>query len=100
MKYITLIISMGLLLSFISCHEDEPVTPIIDEQSSGKLFLKIDKENAPESVVWIEAFLTRTNFDTISASMNLLSDSTADLLLEDLQSGEWHYKLMPVIATT
>ena len=54
------------------------------------VFLKIDKANAPESVVWVEAFLTRPGQDTIQGIMNLLSGSTADLILENIQAGEWH----------
>jgi predicted GH43/DUF377 family glycosyl hydrolase len=94
MKYITLIISSYLLiLLFISCEQNQPTSPAIDDPQSGKLFLKIDSENAPESVVWIEAFLTRQGYDTISNTMNLLSDSTADLLLENIQAGEWHLQV-------
>lgn len=55
--------------------------------------MKIDKENAPDNVVWVKAFLTRQGYDTISGVMNLLSDSTADILLEDIQAGEWHLKV-------
>ena len=93
MKYFILVCSFFLILFFTSCYQNEPTSPEGDDQISGKLFLKIDKANAPESVVWVEAFLTRQGLDTISGSMNLLSDSTADLLLENIQAGEWHLKV-------
>jgi hypothetical protein len=83
----------ALILLFIGCSQNEPTSTNTDSQQIGKLFLKIDKENAPESVVWIDAFLTRQSFDTISGSMNLLSDSTADLLLENVQAGNWHLQV-------
>jgi hypothetical protein len=83
----------ALILLFIGCSQNEPTATDTDSQQIGKLFLKIDKENAPESVVWIDAFLTRQSFDTISGSMNLLSDSTADLLLENVQAGNWHLQV-------
>jgi predicted GH43/DUF377 family glycosyl hydrolase len=88
MKYLITLTILLLFLSLNSCTENEP-TNTQDNRQAGKLFLRIDKENAPESVVWIEAFLSRQGYDTISAEMNLLSDSTADLLLENIQSGEW-----------
>ena len=82
-----------ILLFLISCNPNDPTSPDGDEQQNGKLFLKIDKANAPESVVWVEATLTRDGFDPITGTMNLLSDSTADLLLENVQAGEWHLKV-------
>jgi predicted GH43/DUF377 family glycosyl hydrolase len=93
MKNLTIISSFFLILLFSSCNQEEPTSPNDAQQKSGKLFLKIDKANAPENVVWVEAFLTRQGFDTISTSMNLLSDSTADLLLENIQAGEWHLQV-------
>lgn len=50
-------------------------------------------ENAPDNVVWVEAFLMRHGYDTLSGSMNLLSDSTADILFEEIQADEWHLKV-------
>ena len=93
MKNLTIISSFLLILFFLSCNQEEPTSPNDPQQKSGKLFLKIDKANAPESVIWVDAFLTRQSFDTISTSMNLLSDSTADLLLENIQAGEWHLQV-------
>jgi hypothetical protein len=93
MKYLVFV-SIFFIVLFFSCSGNQPVTPDDENPtSSGKLFLRIDKENAPESVVWIDAFLTRQSFDTISGSMNLLSDSTADLLLENVQAGNWHLQV-------
>ena len=93
MKSIFVFSSLFLVLFFFSCTQNEPTSPNQNDQKSGKLFLKIDKENAPDNVVWVEAFLTRQGYDTISGAMNLLSDSTADILLEDIQAGEWHLKV-------
>lgn len=93
MKNFALMCSFFLLLFFTSCNQNEPTSPEGDDHLRGKLFLKIDKANAPESVVWIEAFLTRQGYDTVSGILNLLSDSTADLLLENIQAGEWNLKV-------
>ncbi len=88
-----LLSSLLILLFLISCNPNEPTSPDGDDQQNGKLFLKIDKANAPESVVWVEAFLTRQGYDTLSDELNILSDSTADLLLENIQAGEWHLRV-------
>ena len=93
MKNLAILNSFLLIFLFTSCNPNEPTSPDGDDQQNGKLFLKIDKANAPESVVWVEAFLTRQGYDTLSDEMNLLSDSTADLLLENIQSGEWHLRV-------
>ncbi len=62
-------------------------------KEEGKILLKIDKQNAPSSVVFVKAYLTRKNFQTISGTLNLLSDSTADILLDEVSAGEWHLKV-------
>jgi len=93
MKNLAIVNSFLLIFLFTSCNTNEPTSPGDDDQQNGKLFLKIDKANAPESVVWVEAFLTRQGQDTISGIMNLISDSTADLVFENIQVGEWHLKV-------
>lgn len=92
MKNLTILSGILLILFFNSCSQNEPTSPN-DDQQAGKLFLKIDEENAPESVVWVEAFLTREGYDTLSGNLNLLSDSTADILMENIQAGGWHLKV-------
>ncbi len=79
-----------VLFLFLSCTNEITNPPSAD---SGKLLLKIDKQNAPESVVYVKAYLTRENFEPISGSLNLLSDSTADILLNEIDAGSWHLKV-------
>jgi beta-1,2-mannobiose phosphorylase / 1,2-beta-oligomannan phosphorylase len=93
MKNLSFINVLLILVFFLSCNPNEPTSPDGDNQQNGKLFLRIDKAKAPESVIWVEATLTRDGFDPISGTMNLLSDSTADLVLENIQAGEWHLKV-------
>ena len=93
MKNIILLSSFLLVLFLTSCSQNGPTSSVQDEKQSGKILLRIDKENAPESVVWIEAFLSREGYDTVTGEMNLLSDSTADLLLENIQAGEWYLRV-------
>ena len=75
---------------FFSCST-EITSPA--KENSGKLLLKIDKQNAPESVLYVKAYLTRENFEPITGTLNLLSDSTADLLLNEIDAGTWHLKV-------
>ena len=77
----------------MSCNENVPISPKENNQESGKLFLKIDTENAPASVTLVNAYLSREGYDSISNSLNLLSDSTADITLHDIQAGEWHLRV-------
>ena len=67
-------------------NKDNPVSP----QNLGKIKLNIDRANAPANVTTVEAILTRDGFDTITESLNLLSDSTADILLDGIAAGTWH----------
>jgi len=75
------------------CGEENSVILPPTDNSTGKLVLKIDKHNAPASVVFVEASLTRDGFQPINSEMNLLSDSTANLNLENIPTGLWHLKV-------
>lgn len=85
-----LICTVLLAFLILSCS-NEVTSPLTSE--SGKLVLKIDKQNAPTSVVFVKAYLTKENSAPITATLNLLSDSTADLLLNEVGVGMWHLKV-------
>ncbi len=90
MKNLLFISIVSFIFLFFSCST-EITSPT--KENSGKLLLKIDKQNAPESVVYVKAYLTRENFDPIYGILNLLSDSTADILLNEIDAGTWHLKV-------
>lgn len=69
---------------------NEITTP---SNSNGKLLLKIDKINAPSDVSFVKAYLTRENLPPIVGILNLVSDSTADILLDQINAGKWHLKV-------
>jgi hypothetical protein len=92
MKYFILTLSCVVLI-ILGCSNDDKDNPISPPQGSGKIQLKIDKANAPADVVTIEAILTRGGYKPITGSLNLLSDSTAEILLEDIQAGNWHLRV-------
>ena len=91
MKKIFILSSLFLVLIIIGCSSD-PVG-LDTNKDSGKILLKIDKQNAPESVVFVKAYLTRENHQPITGALNLQSDSTADILLDNIDAGEWHLKV-------
>jgi predicted GH43/DUF377 family glycosyl hydrolase len=78
-----------IIILFTGCSSDS-VSPTENVQEYGGILFKIDRENAPENIQTVIAFLTRASYDTISASMNLLSDTTADLSLNNIPVGTWH----------
>lgn len=91
-----LFLSVILLLSVLtSCSKDgTSAPPTSNSGSKGKVFFKIDKENAPENVVSITASLSRQGFETITSSLNLVSDSTADIMIDDIPIGLWELKVV------
>ena len=90
MKNLFILLVTFVTILSLSCSS-EITNPA--KENSGKLLLKIDKQNAPENVVYVKAYLTRENFEPILGTLNLLSDSTADLLLNEIDAGTWHLKV-------
>lgn len=74
------------------CGNDNTVISPTDN-STGTLVFKIDKQNAPASVVSVEATLSRNGFQPIYSQMNLLSDSTANLSMANIPVGQWFLKV-------
>lgn len=84
-----------LFLSFflVQCVEKNEIVSPTDDSQSGKILLKVDKANAPTSVTIVEATLSRESYDSISTSLNLLSDSTADFEFDEIFAGTWHLQV-------
>jgi len=90
MKKLFAFFALFVFVLIVSCTNEITSPPTAN---SGKLLLKIDKQNAPENVVYVKAYLTRENFEPISGTLNLISDSTADILLNEIYAGTWHLKV-------
>ena len=82
--------SILIALIIWGCSNQKEDNPLTTNSTSGKIILSIDEANAPMSVVTVEAILTRDGFDTRSGFLNLLSDSTAEIQLDDIPAGTWH----------
>ncbi|HMU43975.1 MAG TPA: hypothetical protein PKA80_11800 [Ignavibacteriaceae bacterium] len=93
MKWLLSLTLLILPLVFISCSKEDSNIPNATEKSSGILSLKIDRLNAPANVEQVVAYLTRQGFEPIINSLNLLTDSTADITFEAIPVGVWHLKV-------
>lgn len=80
-----------LFAFFQGCSQDNSVEPV--KVSDGRVLLKIDRENAPKNVTTLTAYLIRNGYDTLKATLNLLSDSTADLSLQNIPAGSWKLRI-------
>lgn len=80
-----------VLLIFSGCKNE--IIPPSSTDQDGQIILKIDRQNAPQNIVTVTAYLTRPNFNTITGTLNLLTDTTAELSLQNIPSGQWHLKV-------
>jgi predicted GH43/DUF377 family glycosyl hydrolase len=88
------IISILICLLFIfGCSENlnNPASP--NPNQTGNLEFKIDKQNKPGNAAEVKSYLTRNGFDTLTASLNLISDTTAAILMTNIPAGEWHLRV-------
>ncbi len=92
MKRIFLIFLPFLAILFNACTSDIPVSPETSKQY-GSISLNVDRANKPANVSSVTAYLTRAGFDTLSGTLNLLSDTTADISFNDISAGNWHLQV-------
>jgi len=90
MKALAILLLISLSILSFSCSDQ---SNLINNKERGKILLKIDRANAPSSVTLITATLSREGYSNISSTLNLLSDSTADLLMDNIPAGNWHLKV-------
>lgn len=93
MKWLFNVAILIISLVFITCSSEDVNIPSTTEKSTGLISLKIDRVNAPANVEEVVAYLTREGFEPIIKSLNLLSDSTADITFEAIAVGVWHLKV-------
>lgn len=84
-----LIILLSLYLN--SCTTETPVSPTGEQQ--GGITLNIDRVHKPTNVVSVTAYMTREGYDTLSGTLDLVSDTTADITFNDIAAGSWHLKV-------
>ena len=55
--------------------------------------LKIDRENAPSNATTVTAYLNRQGYDTLSGTLNLLSNTSGDITFQSVPIGLWQLKV-------
>lgn len=93
---IVTLIFLSLILS--NCSKDQVTSPPIGGNSGG-LFFKIDRQNTPENVAIVSAKLTRTGYTSIIRTLNILTDTTADLTISGVSVGTWNLKVEAFTST-
>ncbi len=92
MKRTVLFFTVISIILLSSCTSNLPVSPNNGNQQGG-ISLNIDRAHKPANVVSVTAYLTRADYDSLSGTLNLLSDTTADITFNDIAAGGWHLKV-------
>lgn len=72
---------------------DNSIEPQDYVSKKGSIQFNIDKANVPEDVVYVNAYLSRPNFDTLKTTMNIDSDSSANISFNGIAIGIWHLRV-------
>lgn len=89
-------IVLFVALIFSSCSKDvitNPGTTGTSSLSQGSVSLRMDKNTAPNNAVKVVAYLYLTNYDTLSETMNLINDTSANILFQSVPAGNWHLEV-------
>ncbi len=89
-KIFFFLIITSLLIA--SCNK-ETVLESSDNNSSGDVLLTFNKSSIPSSVVKITASLTREGYSPISRTLEVNSDTTAELTFTEIPIGKWNLKI-------
>ena len=86
-----LLLTAAILIAGCSRHSDN--NPVSQSNTGGNVLLKIDRQNAPQGVTFVSAKLTRDGFDPLTASLNLISDTSAEFTFQNISAGTWHLRV-------
>jgi predicted GH43/DUF377 family glycosyl hydrolase len=89
-KILFFVIAMIITSLFAGCSKENLVGVNNSKTNTGGISLKINKEDVPSDVQQITAKLSRTNYDSLSATINVINDSLNVLSFENVPLGEWH----------
>lgn len=88
MKNSVLILALTVL--FLNGCLKSTITRPSSEVEKGSMSVKLDKTNAPQSIAVVNAYLSRSGYDTLKASLNLVSDTSANTTIDSIPVGQWH----------
>jgi predicted GH43/DUF377 family glycosyl hydrolase len=93
MKNNILFFFLSLIVMIAGCSNERSTNPPDEQKESGKMMLKFNKTETPENVVSITATLTRTGFSDIKATLNIITDTSAEITMQNIAAGNWHLKI-------
>lgn len=93
MKNLLTILCITFSLLFISCSKDLVTNSPQSIQDPGNMLLKFNKAETPNNVASITASLMRQGYTTISGSLSFVTDTSAQLTLQNITAGLWHLRI-------
>jgi len=86
------LVLVAFSLIFVSCKDETSVVSS-NLQAKGSVKLSLDKNTTPSNVAQVKVSLTKEGCIPITGIMNIVSDSTASLTLNEIAAGSWHVKV-------
>jgi len=80
---------MGIFLLY-SCSNENLVGVSKNNTSKGSVALKVVENTIPSEVQYLTAILTRQDYDTLTASIDVRNDSLNILTMQNVPMGNWH----------
>lgn len=76
------------LITMGGCSTSSPTSPVSAE--TGSVAFRLDKAAVPQGVVTVAAVLTRSGYDSLAASVDVQTDTSATLQMSGIPVGDWH----------
>lgn len=92
-KSIALLVVILFCIILYGCAGDRGGLPVEPDGQPGRMLLKFSRTDMPANVAIITASLTRSGFTPVTQAMNVLTDTSADLQINNLAAGLWHLKI-------
>lgn len=92
MRYISFVIFILGMIN-LSCRQEPLPTEGPNPNSSGKVSFSFDKANAPSDVASITTVLSRSGFQSKQKVINILQDTAASILFEQVEAGLWSIQI-------
>jgi predicted GH43/DUF377 family glycosyl hydrolase len=89
MKRNAVIFFLSIILFLVGCSKTNNLVNSTTN-STGDVSFKFDPHSIPTGITLITANLTRTGFTEITKNLNLLTDTTAEVIIPAVQVGTWH----------
>lgn len=84
-----LIALSALLILFVGCEKSNVNSSTTNPASHGGLTLAFQKSTIPSNVASVVAILSRDGYDPLHRSMNFLTDTSAEVLFDEVAVGTW-----------